>query len=90
MNHLPAGPGGDFVCQTADMATSARWVSPMERALRRPSSKSVRTAWSGIPPNLGYEYVRDHRELGLEANRHPLCARLQKIHTGDDAARIRK
>src|ERR1700747_2773431 len=52
MNHRPAGPGGDFVCQTADIGTSRPpgGTFSIDSGLRRPSSRSLRTAWSGMPP----------------------------------------
>src|SRR6266568_492884 len=51
-NHRPAGPGGDLVCQTADIARirPSGGTSSIGSTERRPSSRSLRTTCKGIPP----------------------------------------
>src|SRR5882672_1034373 len=51
-NHRPAGPGGDLVCHTADIGRTkpSGGTSSIGSTERRPSSKSLRTACNGIPP----------------------------------------
>ena len=53
INHLPAGPGGDFLCHTADIGKTKPpgGTSSICSIARRPSSKSSRTACRGIPPH---------------------------------------